>query len=210
MKLKLHNIFEKARNLPLQKEVEEGLKRIGVDLVSIFENARQMTVKEAAKKSALFIPRNYMAEVMHGNAIGLLYQVIPQFMRKDKHNRAYIALGDSIRVYVKKLSPKRYTPSNIKTKHVNNMDFQTLFEDDEKVHVVYAGYVLDSNDWVLEFKEVCVSYLNRFYKNEAAWIINLRETEYRVTAHVTVIGAANTEEDMLVRVPGDQQVKKAL
>lgn len=207
MSTKVNDFFEKARNLPLKERVEKRLVDIPIDFVNVFSTAKQMTLSEASLKPANYKQRNYMAELMYGNVIGILYDNYPELMRKDEQNRPYIFLDSQTRLYLKKLT-ENYLPNNIKTDHVKKMNMQQLFDEEDQIHILYAGFVLNMNDWTQNLKEVCVSYINRVYNTRSAWIIDLQLNEYRKhTSIVTYLDTTVEAETTLVTVPSANEQK---
>jgi hypothetical protein len=210
METNLQDSFDKSRNLHLKPIVEERLKALGISLPAIFDKARKLTVAEASAKPPNYKQRNYMAVVMHSYVIGLLSENVRDLLKADKEGRPYLLLGDNMRLYFKKLTPNKYLPSNINTEHVKCLNEQELFENEEKIHVFYAGYVLDDEDWNLEFKEVCISYRNRVFAKESAWVIDLRTIEYQKAKAIICSLDSNTNAgETLVSVPRNQENKKA-
>lgn len=207
MSTNVQDFFDKSKNLKLKTRVEQLLKNCPIDFVSVFAKARLLTINDASKKPSYYKQRNYMAENMYGNVIGILYDNFPDYMEKDTHERPYVVLEKDIRLYIKKLT-KKYLPNNIKTKHVDCLNAQELFDQDEHIHVVYAGFVLEQNDWALDFKEICLSYLNKAFRNVAAWIVDLSADDYRKNKSiVTYLDTDASKEEKLVSVPMKQNRK---
>lgn len=200
------DFFEKSRNLQLKDKIHILLTRSPIDFVAIINEARELTVKEAGLKPPNYKQRNYMAETMYGNVIGILHDNHPEYMKIDDCSRPYILLEKNVRVYIKKLT-ENYAPNNIKTQHVKAMDAQDLFTGDVSINVLYAGFILNMNDWALPFRSICISYLNKVYNKQAAWTIDLNEEHYRKsTSIITYLNTHIDDTDSLVKIP--KQVSK--
>lgn len=205
---KVDDYFEKSKNLKLKDEVSLLLEKCPFDFAKIFKEAKDITLKEAGLKPPKYKQRNYMAENMYGNTIGILYDNYPQYMHIDSCGRPYVLLEKNIRIYIKKLSDK-YLPSNIKTKHVKKLNAQDLFAEKSQIHVLYAGFVLQNNDWAINFKEVCITYINKVYNNIAAWVIDLRDKAYWKSGDIiTYLSQPNVEDSPLISVPGVKEENK--
>jgi hypothetical protein len=185
---------------------EDLLKSCPIDFVAVINQARKMTLIEAAAKPPQYKQRNWMAENMYGNIIGLLHENYPEYMQTDTYGRPYILLAPNIRVYLKKLT-ETYLPNNIKTRHVKKLNAQDLFSDKERISIVYAGFVLTRNDWALEFKEICITCLNRVYINRPAWTIDLTEEQYRKSISIISYMETATTQENLVSVSKKQEDK---
>lgn len=166
----LHNFFQNYKEIDAycRKAFEDS----GVDYASVVQEARRQLLEYAQTKGPNYIRRNFMPDNMYCNVVGLLYDRYPDLMFEDQENCAYLKLAQDIRVYPKKLNDK-YLPGNIITNHVKSKYGQELFNDDTKIHVLYAGFVLEKEDWMLDFKGVYASYINDYYPKKAAFIIDL-------------------------------------
>lgn len=209
MNTNVDDFFEKSRNLKLKGEVESLLQQSPIDLNAILNTARTMTLDDASVKPSQYKGRNFMAETMYGNVIGLLYDNYPEYMREDDHGRPFILLAKDIRIYIKKLN-EQFLPNNVTTKHVKVLNAQDLFINEEQIHVLYAGFVLDRNDWALDFKEVCIVYRNKVFYTKIAWVVDLTEAVFTKSTSIVsyLTRDANAVEDQsLVSVPRDQERK---
>lgn len=174
----LSNLFENARNQPLEFKTKELLKGLPIDLFNVFNEAKLLTNTEAQTKPLGYRSRNFMTEIMYGNVVGILRQNYPESICLDKHGRPYLPLGENIRLYFKKLSKKR-TPNNIITKNVTKMNSQSLFGEEGMVNVVYAGFILNGSDWTGDFKEVLLVYIDLKYQRTPLWTVDLSDAEFR-------------------------------
>ena len=73
----LDDYFEKARNLKLKSTAEELLMECNIDFVTIFNEAKKLTLIDAGARPPEYKQRNYMADKMYCNVIGLLFENHP-------------------------------------------------------------------------------------------------------------------------------------
>lgn len=121
-----------------QQKFEDLYVGYGFDVLPIILEAHQRTLTEASKKAPEFIDKPYWAQEMNRNMVGIMKQKYPHLIHFDEAKRLYIKLGDSARVYFKKLD-KGYKPRNIPTGHVielNSAQGQLFGKD---LTVLYAG-----------------------------------------------------------------------
>ncbi len=175
MSTNLRDFFQSNNNIP---EIEAYCKAVfddsDVDFSSVVMEARRQILEYASTKGPRYIRRNFMPDNMYCNMVGVLYERYPTLMGEDKEGCAYLKLAPDIRLYPKKLS-ERYLPGNHITKHVKSKFGQELYSDDTKIHVLYAGPVLEKEDWTLDFKGVYASYINEYYPKRAAFVIDLND-----------------------------------
>ena len=167
--------YDDPLNEKLKVRTRELLTSCCVDFAQIFNEAQKLTFEDAKRKPSHYKRRNFMAENMYGNIIGLLVDNYQSLIEEDAHKRPFIRLDKDVIIYIKKLTPKTYIPNNIITEHVKELKYQELFEDAARINVLFAGFVLKNEDWFVPFENVCIAYLNRFYTHQAAWIIDLKD-----------------------------------
>jgi len=194
----LVDYFNQFDSKKVEEYCREEFKKSHVDIYTLIQKAHQLTLQDAALKRKSYKPRNYMATVMNGNIIGLMNDNYSELIKKDESDCDYLMLSKYIRIYPKKLDDK-YLPSNVITNTVLKRRGQEMMLDDEKIHVIYAGYRLDSNDWMKELQGVYASYINEYYPKEKKWIINLQE--YVKSNSQILEFNASVDEQQLVTVP---------
>ena len=206
----LHDFFYSNNNMPEVEAYCRGVFEASpIDMASVVAEARKQLLDHASTKGPNYITRNFMSGNMHSNMVGVLYERYPELMQEDQEGCAYLKLADNLRVYPKKLSDK-YLPGNIPTKHVKSKYGQELYSDDTKIHVLYAGPVLEKEDWTLDFRGVYASFINEYNPKKAAFIIDLSDLAKPMGLGVESI-APNGPQTPLVRVPGvaDGKERKA-
>lgn len=199
MSTNLQQNLEDSKN-DAESQFRDALLSTGVDPYSIIEAARELTLSDAGKKPSHFkLGRNYMAEIMYNNIIGIATDVYGSRMKQDKENRHYLELTPTVRLYFKKLNDK-YLPSNIVTKYTKALRGQELFnEGGTQIHVVNVGYIVKDNDYTQDFKGIYASYVNKYYPSDVVWVIDLsiyKSTGIIVPNHEPAIAA-----EPLVKVP---------
>lgn len=157
---------------PIRTHCINELKTSNLDLVSLLKKAHKITLEEASLKRKYYKQRNYMAEVMYGNIIGLLYDNYKEKMHIDEYGVHYLKVGKDVRVFIKKLN-KNYLPSNQVTEIVKKRRGQELGLNDDKIHTLYAGYLLKDNIWTKELEGCFISYINKYYPKKSEWIYDL-------------------------------------
>ncbi len=191
-----------------QTECSNALINSNVDLYKIIVRAHEMTLEDAGRKRKNYKQRNFMAESMYGNMIGLLYDNYPTVMFEDRTGCHYLRLAKNIRVFPKKLNEK-YLPNNIVTKSVKEKRGQELLLNDEQVHVLYAGYCLENEINWMKLEGIYASYVNKYYPTNTEWALDLKD--YSKDDSIIIGGSdINMDEEELVRVPavGIKEAKK--
>lgn len=174
METNLSDYFEQHNPNTVKDYCDQLLKDGIVDFASIIELAHKLTLMDAEMKSSNYKQRNFMAEVMFGNYVGLLYDNYAELMQTDDEKRPYLRLADDVRVYPKKLNEK-YLPSNVVTGHVKKLNGQELFEDGSKIHVLYSGYILTDSIWPNALKGNYISCVNTYFHSKLEWVLDLEE-----------------------------------
>jgi hypothetical protein len=126
-------------------------------------------------------------------------------MFEDRERCPYLKLAGNLRVYLKKLD-EHYIPGNIITDHVKEKRGQELITDDAKIYVLYAGPVLEKNDWAIDLKRVVASCINEYYPKRPEFVIDLKEY---IKQSVIADNEQAQQEDQLVVIPKrDEDQKK--
>jgi len=127
-----------------QQKFEDLYVGNGFDVMPTLMEAHEMTLSEASRRPPEFIDKKYWAQEMNRNIVGLLKQKHPELVYYDEANRLYIKLGETARLYFKKLD-SGYRPRNIPTGHVKELNSAQgqLFGRD--LTVLYAGPKLRKN-----------------------------------------------------------------
>jgi hypothetical protein len=186
--------YDNPQNKELEKRMRDLLSKGEIDFTQILNEAQKLTISDASRKPSHYKQRNFMAENMYGNMIGLLFDNYPGYLRRDKHKRPFVKFENDIRIYLKKLTPKSYLPSNIETDYVKKLKCQELFTpESSRINVLFAGYVLKEDDWFIPFEECCISYINRFFIDQVAWTIDLKEYKKQAIISTPTIITENNE-----------------
>lgn len=181
-----------------QIECQDALTASHVDFYKIIVRAHEMTLEDAERKRKHYKQRNFMAESMYGNMTGLLYDNYPTMMFEDRTGCPYLRLTKNIRMYPKKLNEK-YLPNNIVTNSVKEKRGQELHLNDEQIHVLYAGYLLEENNW-MKLQGIYASYVNKYYPTDTEWALDLKD--YSKDDSIIIGGSdINMDEEELVRIP---------
>ncbi|MBE7171484.1 MAG: hypothetical protein INR73_12890 [Williamsia sp.] len=168
---RVQNYFQNYDSPKIKEYCTELLNEAPIDFSSIIQLAQKLTLLDAELKSSNYKQRNFMAENMYGNYVGLLYDNYPEMMHTDAEDRPYVKLAEDVRIYPKKLNEK-YLPSNIKTDHVKKLDSQQLSIDDKKIHVLYCGYILTDQIWPNKLKGCYISFVNTYYPSKIEWVLD--------------------------------------
>jgi hypothetical protein len=196
MATNLSDYFSENRSQQIREYCNGLLNSSTVDLAGIINLAHKLTLLDGELKSSNYKQRNYMAESMFGNMIGLLYENYPQMMNLDIEKRPFLKLADDVRVYPKKLNEK-YLPGNVVTNHVLALRGQELFQDGSQIHVLYGGYVLHDEVWGNQLKGTYISYVNEYYPTKTEWVLDLEE--YRKNIDISLPYHIQEIEERLVR-----------
>ncbi len=174
MKEKLQNYVDNHNPSVLRNYCHSLFQKSELDMASVYEEAHKLTLQDAERKRSHYKRRNFMAENMYGNMVGLLIDNYPELIDLDSEKRPFIKLSDNVRIYPKKLDEK-YLPNNIVTKHVLRLRGQKLITGGTKIHVLNAGFVLDGKEWMKQPKGYFVSYTNEYYPTKTEWVLDLNE-----------------------------------
>ena len=169
---KIDKFIEEYDPSEIKSYISEMVAQSDVDFHAIIHEAHEITLEQARGKSLHYIPKNWMAETMYGNMIGLFRDRHPELMFIDKHKRPYLRLSNNIRVYFKKMDAK-YKPGNVVTKHVVDLWAQNSGGIGTKIHTFYIGYKIPNDkDWGMLIG-VFGAYPNSFFKKKIDWVIDL-------------------------------------
>lgn len=205
MQTVMPGFYDDPKNYQLRERVNKLLDQCSIDFTAIFNEAQQLTHTDANRKQSHYKGRNFMSENMYGNIMGLMTDNYPTYVHYDSYKRPFLKLDKDVYVYIKKLTPKTYVPSNVITNHVKALRYQQLFDSyDKVVNVLFGGYVLKDEDWFLPLEETCISYLNKFYYDQAAWTIDVKA----YPKYQTIITPLTKEETELPLVTVPETITK--
>ena len=188
----------------IKEYCHKQLKLSEVDLHKLITKAKELTIAEASLKPKNYKQRNYMAEIMYGNMIGLAYENYGKLIHQDNVRCHYFLLSKNLRIYLKKLDNN--LPNNVLTDAVIKRRGELMLND-ERIHALYAGYNLDDNDWAKEFKNVSATYMNIYNPRKMEWALDLKDY-IKQNSIIKAFNDTVADEENLVKV-SEIAVKKS-
>lgn len=202
MAVNLNNFRQQYNRTEIKNQFHDAFSSGQIDFHSAVMEAHKMTIIESLNKKASYIAKNWMAETMYGNIIGILTDRHPELMDKDSTGRIYLQLTPNIRIYIKKLD-NSYRPANAETDKVKELWANNIFEDNKRIHVGYVGYILNNEEWA-DIQGVYSSYTHIYFKGQVEWVLDMQD----YTKAVVKMSQKNQTEDIFVTPKKLQKTKE--